>query len=88
MGLKHGYVHTKHAAALGATETGRVPHDVDDVDPQRRLMRADARRQMLERRRSMLTHRLVLPGQVGRQVSDRDSMRHSAGTTGKDEVCG
>ena len=88
MSLKHGHVHAKHAAALRATEPGCVPHHIDNVDPQRRLMRVDARSQMVERWRSMLIHRLVLSGQVSRQGSDCDSMRHSAGTAGKDQVCG
>jgi len=82
MSLKHGHVHAKHAAALRATEPGCVPHHIDNVDPQRRLMRVDARSQMVERWRSMLIHRLVLSGQVSRQGSDCDSMRHSAGTAG------
>ena len=56
--------------------------------PNARLMRVDARSQMVERWRSMLIHRLVLSGEASRQGSDCDSMRHSAGTAGKDQVCG
>src|SRR6476660_1333077 len=88
MSLKHGHVHAKHAAALRATEPGCVPHHIDNVDAQRRLMRGDARSQMVERWSTMLINRLGLSGQGGGQGWDCASMRHSAGTAGKDEVCG
>lgn len=49
-------------------------------------MRFDTGRQMLECGMRVTVHRLILPGQMGPQRLDRETMRQMAGATGQNEV--